>query len=133
MIDFVKDEMTLKTTLLIHNLMVISNALVSCVISFRKKPLITSSNTNTVFTRGNLNYCTNFLSMKHLDAPKSSNVLVFIVVDLLHLIVISQKNKVLSLNISWDHFLLHDALRYNLIVLIGIEHPRFSNPHDHKC
>jgi hypothetical protein len=41
--------------------------------------------------RGNLNYYTNFLSMKHLGAPKSNNVLVFIVVDLLHLIMISKK------------------------------------------
>jgi hypothetical protein len=71
--------------------------------------------------------------MKHLDAPKSSNALVFIVVDLLHLIVISKKNNVLSLNISWDHFLLHDASRYSLIVPIGIKHLRFSNPQDHRC
>jgi hypothetical protein len=37
MIGFVEDEMTLKTTLLICDPMVISNALVSCVISFEER------------------------------------------------------------------------------------------------
>jgi hypothetical protein len=37
MIRFVGDEMTLKTTLLVCDPMVISNALVSCVIGFKKK------------------------------------------------------------------------------------------------
>jgi hypothetical protein len=37
MIVFVKDEMTLKTTLLICDLMVISNVLVSCVIGFEER------------------------------------------------------------------------------------------------
>lgn len=98
-IDFVRDEMTLKTTLLVCNLMIISNALVSCVVSFEKKPLITSTTTNTIFfMKVCLNYRTNFLSMKHLKAPKSNNILVFIVVDLLHLIVINKKNKMLNLN-----------------------------------
>jgi hypothetical protein len=84
MIEFVKDEITLKTTLLVCNPMIIFNALVSSVVSFEKKPLIT---VNIVFfTRVSLNYRTNFLSMKHLDAPKSSNILTFIIVDLLHLI-----------------------------------------------
>jgi hypothetical protein len=31
--------------------------------------------------------------MKHVNAPKSSNVLVFIVVDLLHLIMIGNKKQ----------------------------------------
>jgi hypothetical protein len=84
MIEFVKDEITLKTTLLVCNPMIIFNALVSSVVSFEKKPLIT---VNIVFfTRVSLNYRTNFLSMKHLDAPQSSNILTFIIVDLLHLI-----------------------------------------------
>ncbi len=48
MIDFVKDEMTLKTTLLVCDPMIISNALVSCVMSFEKEPLITSIITNTL-------------------------------------------------------------------------------------
>jgi hypothetical protein len=61
MIDFIGDEMTLKTILLVCNRMIISNALVSCVVSFEKEPLITSTITNTIFfTRGSLNYCTNF-------------------------------------------------------------------------
>jgi hypothetical protein len=37
MIRFVGYEMTLKTTLLVCDPMVISNALVSCVIGFKKK------------------------------------------------------------------------------------------------
>jgi hypothetical protein len=64
--------------------MIIFNALVSSVVSFEKKPLITMN--IVFFTRVSLNYRTNFLSMKHLDAPKSSNILTFIIVDLLHLI-----------------------------------------------
>jgi len=89
MIDFVRDEMILKTTLHVCNPMIISNVLVSCVISSKKKPLITM---NTIFfTKVSLNYLTNFVSMKHLNASKSSIVLIFIIVDLLHLIVINQK------------------------------------------
>jgi hypothetical protein len=69
-IDFVRDEMTLKTTLLVCDPMIISKALVSCVISFGKKPLITSTTINTIFfAKGSLNYHTNFLLMKHLDTP----------------------------------------------------------------
>lgn len=94
MIDFVTNEMTLKRTLVVCDPMIIFNALVSCVISFEKKPLITSTTTNIVFfLRGGLNYRTNFLSMKHLNAPKSCNALVFIVVDLLHLIVINKQKQ----------------------------------------
>jgi hypothetical protein len=104
MIEFVKDEITLKTTLLVCNPMIIFNALVSCVVSFEKKPLITMN--IVFFTRVSLNYRTNFLSMKHLDAPKSSNVLTFIIVDLLHLIVINKEKQSLEFKYKLGQFFI---------------------------
>jgi hypothetical protein len=96
MVGFAREEMTLKTTLLVCDPMVISNSLVSCIIGFEKRfrPSITSTTIDVVFfTKGNLSCHTNSLSMKHVNAPKSSNVLVFIVVDLLHLIMIGNKKQ----------------------------------------
>jgi hypothetical protein len=104
MIEFVKDEITLKTTLFVCNPMIIFNALVSCVVSFEKKPLITMN--IVFFTRVSLNYRTNFLSMKHLDAPKSSNVLTFIIVDLLHLIVINKEKQSLEFKYKLGQFFI---------------------------
>jgi hypothetical protein len=62
MIGFVKDEIVLK---LFHpyDPMVISNALVSCITSFKKKlwPLMTSTAIDEVFfIKGNLSCQTNF-------------------------------------------------------------------------
>ncbi len=70
---FFGDEMTLKTTFLVWEPMVTSNALVSCVIGFdeRLQPSMTLIGTNVFFAiKANL-YChTNSLSMKHANVPK---------------------------------------------------------------
>jgi hypothetical protein len=57
MVGFVGEEMTLKTTLLVCDPMVISNSLVSCIIGLEKKfqPSITSTAIGVIFfTKGNL-------------------------------------------------------------------------------
>jgi hypothetical protein len=57
MVGFVREEMTLKTTLLVCDPMVISNSLVSCIIGLEKKfrPSITSTAIGVIFfTKGNL-------------------------------------------------------------------------------
>jgi hypothetical protein len=41
--------------------------------------------------KGSLHCCINSLSVKHVDAPKSSNTLIFIILDLLHFIMINNK------------------------------------------
>jgi hypothetical protein len=71
MIRFVGNEMTLKTTLLLHNLFIIVNTLVSCVTGHEKRfwPSITSIAIGVVFlTNAKLCCCTNFLLKKHVDA-----------------------------------------------------------------
>jgi hypothetical protein len=72
-----RNEMTLKTTLLMCEEMVTSDALVSCVTypNERIQPSMTSTNTSVPFsTRTNL-YCrTNSLSIKHVYVLKSKNV-----------------------------------------------------------
>jgi hypothetical protein len=56
------------------------------------------------FTRANLYYCTNLLSMNHVNAPKSRIVWASIITNLfVHLIVIGTKKMVLDLKIAWDH------------------------------
>jgi hypothetical protein len=95
-IKFVGDEMTLKATLLICVSIIIYKALVSCIISPRERlqPLMTSMDTSVFFfTRIILCCHISSLLMKHGDAPKSSNVLVSIVVDLLYLIMICNKKQ----------------------------------------
>jgi hypothetical protein len=44
--------------------------------------------------------------MKHLDAPKSSNVLTFIIVDLLHLIVINKEKQSLEFKYKLGQFFI---------------------------
>jgi hypothetical protein len=72
MIGFVVDEMTLKTTLLLHDPIVTINALVSCVIGHEERfqPSITSTTTGVVFSN-NVKLCcrTNSLLMKHANVP----------------------------------------------------------------
>jgi hypothetical protein len=73
-IGLARDEMTLNTTLLLCDPIVTVNALVSCVTSLKERfqPLITLTTTNDVFsTNTKLCCCTNSLSMKHANAPKS--------------------------------------------------------------
>jgi hypothetical protein len=52
MIGFVRNEMTLKTTLLLYDPIVIDNALVSCVTSLEKRfqPLITLTIVGVIFS-----------------------------------------------------------------------------------
>jgi hypothetical protein len=90
MIGFFGHAMTLKTIPLVCDPMVTSSLLVSCIASLEKihGSLITFTNTNVVFfTKVNLCCCTNSLLMKHASA------LVFIVMDLLHLIMIGNKKQ----------------------------------------
>jgi hypothetical protein len=66
---FLRDEMTLKTTLLVWEPMVTSNGLVSCVINFYERfwPSMTLIGIGVLFsTRANLYYRTNSLSKKML-------------------------------------------------------------------
>ncbi len=104
--EFLRDEMTLKTTLLVWELMVAFNGLVSWVTGPNKRlwPLMTSTSTNVFFsTRANL-YCrTNSLSIKHVDVPKLKNVWASIITSFLHLTLVP-KNMVLGFKIGWDHF-----------------------------
>jgi hypothetical protein len=90
MIWFVGDEMTLKFFLLQCNPMVISNALVLCIMNFKERlqSSITSIAIDMVFfIKGSLSCHTKSLSMKYANALKSSTTLIFIILDLLHLIV----------------------------------------------
>jgi len=76
MIGFFGDKMTLNTTLIKCDLMVISNALVPCVIGHEEilQMSVTSTPIDVIFfTKANLCYCTNSLSIKHANAPKSNN------------------------------------------------------------
>jgi hypothetical protein len=72
-IGFVKDEMTLKATLLVCVLIVIFKALVSCVIGpkERLRPSMTSTTTSMLFFMIIiLCHSIKTLSMKHADALK---------------------------------------------------------------
>jgi hypothetical protein len=69
--------MTLKITLLVWELMVTSNGLVSWVTGHDEmlQPSMNSIGINVLFsTKANLYCCTNFSSIKHVDVPKSRNV-----------------------------------------------------------
>jgi hypothetical protein len=77
MIGFFGDKMTLNTTLLKYDLMVISNTLVSCVIGLKEnfRTSMISTPINVIFfTKAKFCYYTNSLSIKHTDAPESNNV-----------------------------------------------------------
>ncbi len=77
MIGVFRNEMTLMTTLLVWELMVTSDGLVSCVIGLdeRFRPLMISINTNVFFSIKTNLYChTNSLSIKHVDALESRSV-----------------------------------------------------------
>jgi len=81
MIGFVKDEMTLKTTLLVCDPIVISDALVSCVIGLKEKLWLslTFTTANMVFfTKGSLSCHTNSLLLKHGNAQSNQTTLQFL-------------------------------------------------------
>jgi hypothetical protein len=68
--DIENDLVSVKT-------MATSNALVSCVTSPNEKLQLLMMSTYTsvfFFTKANLYYCTNFLSMKHANVLESKNV-----------------------------------------------------------
>jgi hypothetical protein len=109
----------------IGNEMVISNALVLCITNSKERlqPSITSIDINMVFfTRGSLSCHTKSLSMKHANALKSSTILIFIVIDLLHLIIIGKKNMVLSLKIGYDHFdhMIHQGIVSHCLLRLDV-------------
>jgi hypothetical protein len=96
MIGFVQDEMTLKTTLLLCDPIIIVNALVSCIIGLeeRFRPLITLTTTCVIFfTNTKLCCWTNPLLMKHANALKLRNAWVYMIVDLPPLIMMGNKKK----------------------------------------
>jgi hypothetical protein len=102
MTGFLEDEMTLKTTLMVWEPMVTSNALVSHVIGLIKKlPSMTSTSTNVFFSaKVYLYFRTSFLSIKHADAPKSKSDWASIIISLLHLTMIGTNKHVLGLKIN---------------------------------
>jgi hypothetical protein len=94
MTRFLRNEMTLKTILLMWELMVTSNGLVSCVIGRHERfqPLMTPTSTSVLFsTITNLYHCISSLSIKHVDASKCRNAWASIITILLHLTMIGTK------------------------------------------
>jgi hypothetical protein len=112
MTRFLRDEMTLKKTLLMWEPMVTFNGLVSCVTHPNKRlqPLMTSTETSVHFsTRANLYYYINSLSIKHVDALKLRNTWASIVTSLLHLTMIGSKKHGVGSKDKLGPFSLHDA------------------------
>jgi len=95
-IGFVEDEMTLKITLLLCDLIVIVNVLGSCTIGFENmfQPSITLT-TTCVALSTNAKLCchTNFLLLKHADAFESRSAWVRTIIDLPLLIVMGNKKQ----------------------------------------
>jgi len=131
MIGFLKDEMTLKTTLLVWELMITSNGLVSCVIGRDEKfqPLMTPINIDVLFfVRTNLYHRTSSLSIKHVDPSESKSVWASIITSLLHLIMISTKKHGVGSKNKLGPFSLHDASRSSLIAPTNNKHVGFPTP-----
>ncbi len=129
MTRFFKDEMTLKTTLLVWEPMVIFNGLVSCVINRNERfqPSMTLTDTGVLFsTITNFYCCTTSLSIKNANALKSISVWVSIVTNLLHLIMIGIKKHGVRSKDRLGPFSLHYASRFSLMVLTQIGHACFS-------
>jgi hypothetical protein len=108
--------------------MVISNALVLCVIDLDEKlqPSMTSTDISVLFSiRANLYYCTNSLSMKHINAPKSRSVWASIIIGFLHLTMIGIKKHGVGSKDRLEPFSLHDASRSNLTFLTKTGHVHF--------
>jgi hypothetical protein len=116
--------------------MVIFNTLVSCIIGLEKRfwPSITSIAIGVIFfTKGSFSCHTNSLSMKHVNAPKSSSALVFIVTDLLHLIMIGNKKQGVGFEDRLGPFWSHDASRSNFTIPINTRRLCFPNLQDEGC
>jgi hypothetical protein len=130
MIRFVKNEMTLKLTLLLCDPIVTINTLVSCGTSPKKRfqTSITLTTISVTFsTNAKLCCRTNSLSMKHADSPKLKSVWVCIVVDSSPLIVMGNKIQGVGFENKGRPFLMHDALRSNLTVPIEIKCSHFPS------
>jgi hypothetical protein len=103
-------------TLFVCVSIVISKALVSCVIGLKEK--LQPSMTSTIismffFTKNILCHRTNSLSMKHTNALELSDVLVSIIMDLLYLIMINNKKQGVRFKGKLDHF--EHMMRPNLV------------------
>jgi hypothetical protein len=111
---FLRDEMTLKITLLVWEPMVTLNDSVSCMINLdeRFQPSTISTGTSVFFsTRTNSYFCTNSLSIKHVHALKSRSAWTSIVMSLLHLTMIGTKKHGVGSKNRLGPFSLHDASR----------------------
>jgi hypothetical protein len=103
--------------------------LVSCVIGLDEKlqPSMTSTDISMFFSIWANLYCrTDYLSMKHIDVPKSRSVWASIIISLLHLTMIGTKKHGVGSKYRLGPFSLHDASRSNLIVFIETGHAHFS-------
>ncbi len=112
MTRFFGDEMTLKITLLVWELMVTFNGLVSCVTgpNERFRPSMISTSTNVLFfTRAKLFFHISSLSIKLVDVPESKSVWASNVTSLLYLIMISNKKHGVGFEDRLGPFSLHDA------------------------
>jgi hypothetical protein len=76
----------------------------------------------------NLYYRTNFLSMKHIDTPKSISVWASIIISLLHLTMIGTKKHGVRSKDKLGPFSIHDASRSSLVVPTKVGHVHFSTP-----
>jgi hypothetical protein len=74
-----------------------------------------------------------FLITENANAPKQNNILVFIVMDLLHLIVIKNNKQNVGSKNKLGPFHSHDALEFSLMILIETKHPSFQNLQDEGC
>jgi hypothetical protein len=99
MIRFVGNEMTLKITLLLCDLIVTINALVPCVTSLRERfqsSIISIATCVTFSTNAKLCCHINYLSAKDENASKRRSVWVRTIVDLPPLIVMGNKKQGVS-------------------------------------
>jgi hypothetical protein len=131
MIRFLRDEMTLKTTLLMWELMVTSNGLISCDFGRdeRFQPLTTPISIDVLFfTRANLYHRTSSLSIKHVDLLESKSAWASIITSLLHLTIIGTKKHGVGSKDKLGPFSLHDASRSSLVVPIETKHVGFPTP-----
>jgi hypothetical protein len=135
-IRFVGDEMTLKATLFVCVLIVISKTLVSCVTCLEERlwPSMTSMGTSVLFfMKIILCHCISSMSVKHVDTPESNNALVSIIMGLLYLIVISNKKQSVRSKSKLGPFWAHDASKSSFVIFIKTRRPRFLSLQEVAC
>jgi hypothetical protein len=95
MIGFVKNEMTLKTTLLLCDRIITVIALVSCITGPKKSYDHHLIATSVAFST-NIKLCsnTNSFLMKHIDALESKSAWVHTIMDLPPLIMMGNKKQI---------------------------------------